>query len=464
MASKKTENATTMLRVAVQLVLSITLLAAVALATKMLIDAKQEPVAAPQPSHGPLINVETAKAHDIEVRIKGYGTVKPRVQVQVVPQVSGKVVEAHAALVSGGFIAAEEPLVRIDDADYKLAVQKAEAQVAAAEVKLDLEIAEAQVARAEWESLHPDEPAPPLVMRKPQINQAKAALAAAAAALSEAKLALKRTTVSVPFDCRVLSESIDAGQYIVAGQPVATVYGTQTVEIAVPLEDRELRWFDVPVGPDAQDPDGQQRGSPVDVMAEFAGGRHVWQGWVVRTEGAVDERSRMVNVVVQVPHPFDDESGRPPLVPGMFVEVAIRGTTLHDVVPVPRHALHHNERLWVIQRHNDDPSLDQPTDGDEAAASVASMTEGADDPKAGSDAAENEHQIESPKYLRIRRAEVVRKDREFAYLRSGIKQGEMVVVSPLDTVTDGMRVRTSLQPNSYIVWAERELTAQGGQP
>jgi RND family efflux transporter MFP subunit len=226
------------------------------------------------------------------------------------------------------------------------------------------------------------------VVREPQVALARAELQAAKAELAAAALALDRTTITLPFDGVVVSESVDPGQVVAPGRAVARVYGTATVEVRVPLDDRELQWFQLPSGPGTT-------GAVAEVTTRFAGHRHAWAGRVVRMEGQVDPTSRLVHVVVEVPRAFARTEGRPPLMPGTFVDVVIRGTVLNGVVPVPRHALHGGGDLWVVE------------DG----------------------------------LLRVRGVEVVRADRDTAYLSGGVSGGDLVVVSALDAVADGMAVR-----------------------
>jgi multidrug efflux pump subunit AcrA (membrane-fusion protein) len=95
----------------------------------------------------PLLKAYVVNVQDIQMVVRGYGTVEPKVQVQVVPQVSGRVDNCHNDFVNGGFFKAHEPLITIDQRDYKLAVENAEAAVAADRVYLDRELAEADVAR-----------------------------------------------------------------------------------------------------------------------------------------------------------------------------------------------------------------------------------------------------------------------------------------------------------------------------
>lgn len=346
----------------------------------------------------PLVKIQTIGRCDIKMVVQGYGTVQPKVQADVVPQVSGKVVAISENFKDGGFVKAYETLITIDPRDYELAVQRAEAEVASAEVALDIERAEAEVSRQEWQQLNPGtEPSSPLVVREPQIRQAETRLQAAQAALATAQLNLERTKVSLPFDGRVVQETVDLGQYVISGQSIGEVYSIEAVEIEVPLEDRELAWFDIPANPVSISGNGSgKRGSQVDVIADFAASTHIWEGHVVRTTGAIDKTSRMVSVVVEVPQPFRDADGRPPLVPGMFVELHIKGKVLRNALKVPRYAIHSGNQVWVINKDR----------------------------------------------LLIKQVHIARQDQEYAYVVSGLTDNPTIVVSPLEAVTDGMLVRT----------------------
>ncbi len=349
----------------------------------------------------PLVKVHQLKTQDIPMVVRGYGTVSPKVEVDIIPEVAGKVVSINPEFKAGDFILADEQILQIDPRDYELAVQQATAAVADAQVKLDTEVAEAEVARREWEQLHPNtEPASPLVLREPQIRQAKATLESAKAQHAIAELRLKRTNLSLPFDALIVSEKVDLGQYVVVGQPLGVAYGIEAVEIEVPLEDEELAWFDVFDNPVLRNGSGPAvKKTLATVKADFAGGEHHWEGYVARTTGQVDRTSRMVSVVIEVPKPFDTAGDKPPLLPGAFVEVHIHGNELKSAVAVPRDAIHGGNKVWLV---NDD-------------------------------------------VLHIEALEIARADKDFAYAISGIADGAMVVVSSLDTIVEGMKVRTQVE-------------------
>jgi len=362
----------------------------------------------------PLVKIERLERRDIQMVIRGYGTVSPRVQVEIVPQVSGKVVWVNPQFKAGGFIRHGEQILKIDPRDYDLAVRQANSAVAEAQVKLDLERAEAKVARVEWQQINPDkEPTSPLVFREPQIRQAQARLESANAVLATANLNLERTQLTLPIDALVMSEKVDLGQYVMIGQSVGAAYGIESMEIEVPLEDRELAWFDIPDNAvSVNGTEGSAKGPIARVKADFAGAEHIWRGRVVRTTGQVDKTSRLISVVVEVPEPFKGSDSRPPLLPGMFVEVLIEGNILKNAIAVPRDAMRNSNEVWVAE------------DGQ----------------------------------LHIQSLDIVRADKDFAYARSGLDDGDMIVISSLDTVIEGMRVRIQSEPATTFAEASRDET------
>ncbi len=364
-----------------------------------LVKMRKPPAKAEQEVLAPLVKTEQLRAADIQMTIEGNGTVKPRVEVDIVPEVPGKVVSIHPQMKVGGFIRAGETILQIDKRDYKLAVEQSNAVVAQAQVALDMEKAEAEVAKKEWEQLHPGtEPDSPLVLREPQIRQAEASLESANAQLATANLKLERTEVSLPLDILITSEKVDLGQYVNVGQSLGSGYGVDAVEIEVPLEDEELAWFDVFGGAVSVNGNGpSSKRTPVTVKARFAGAEHTWQGYVTRTTGQADRMSRMVSVVVEVAQPFDGPSGKPPLLPGVFADVIIEGRILKDAVAVPRDAIREGNKIWVVN------------DG----------------------------------RFHVRSLDIVRSDKDYAYAVSGLEDNTAIIVSSLDAAVDGMEVRTA---------------------
>ena len=345
----------------------------------------------------PMVRVAKIRTGPQAVIIRGEGTVKPVHEIELVPQVGGRIVFVSPVMVDGGEFKKGKVLLRIDPLDYELAVTLAKARVKDSESLLRVAEEEAASAKEEWQLLYQNkkdliETIPALVAKEPQLAAAKAKLAADRADLQKAMLNLERTVLKAPFDGRVSDENVDIGLYVTAGRSLATFFSTRAAEIVVPFDDESLYWFDVP----GFTP-GNGQGSPVKVIARVAGRDLSWKGKIMRAEGKLDERTRMVNVVVRVEKPY---ATKPPLVAGLFVTIEIQGHTLEDAAIIPRAALRDNNIVWVV---------------DEAGR------------------------------LSFRSVDVARLESNRAMLRSGLEDGEMVVTSGLKAVTDGMQVRIAPQ-------------------
>ena len=374
----------------------------------LLVGLSEPPRREEQPYKGPLVEVMNADPRAVEVVVEGQGTVQPGAQIELVPRVSGTVVWKSPQLERGGFFHQGDLLARIDPEDYELAVERMEADVAQARYRFDLASGEAGVARREWELLNPASSgagsAPDsLVLHIPQLRAARAALAAAEARLKEARLQLARTRLLAPFDGRVRDTSLDAGQFVTQGRPVAQLYSIEKAEIVVPIADKDLAWFDMsrlsmvePAGEAGRLDPAPDRGPLATVRGWYAGSRHSWRGRVVRVEGELDPRSRMAHLVVEVDDPYG--AGETPLVVGLFVDVAVAGRTVEGVRVVPRLVLRPDHSVWTVGAEG---------------------------------------------ILRVRKARVVHSRKDEVLIRVDMESDESIVVSQLRGVTDGMRVRVA---------------------
>ncbi|MFW6011578.1 MAG: efflux RND transporter periplasmic adaptor subunit [Desulfosalsimonas sp.] len=337
----------------------------------------------------PIVRIAPVLIKDRDMTITAEGTVRPLAETRIVPQVSGKVVRASENLVNGGSFKKDDLMLEIEPDDYEIALILARAGLREAESSYQTALQESRAAAAEWEKLNPGKEPPDLVAKKPQLQAALANLEAREADVKKARLNLERTKIHAPFDCRVSQEQVDRGQYVTAGQGLATVFSTRTAEIVVPVESRDLAWIDIPGFTS-----GNDKGSPAKVSADIAGKRYTWEGGIIRAEGRIDERTRMVNVVIRVQEPYEKV---PPLAPGQFAEVEISGRTLRDAAVIPRAALHGENTVWAVD-----------TDSGR---------------------------------LYIRSVDVAYMGDYGAVIRSGLKPGESVAVSPVKGVTDGMKVK-----------------------
>jgi len=344
----------------------------------------------------PLVSVMEVEIEDVRLSVRTQGTVAPRTESTLVPEVAGRIVSASDSFADGGFFEKDDVLLTIDPRNYELGVVRARARVAEARVRVEREEEEAAVARKEWQSLGRGEPTP-LVLREPQLAEAKAGLEAAEADLERSRIDLERTKIRAPYDGRVRDKSVDLGQYVTPGTPVARIYAVDFAEIRLPIPDAELAYLrDLPLV--YRGVSSGETGPEVILRARFAGREHEWKGTVVRTEGELDPQTRMVHVVARVKDPYapGDDRDRPPLAVGVFVEAEIMGRLAEGVVVLPRSVMRGADRVLVV-------------DGEDR--------------------------------LRFREVGVLKTDRERVVIDSGLEAGDLVCVSHLEAVTDGMRVR-----------------------
>jgi RND family efflux transporter MFP subunit len=364
----------------------------------------------------PLVRTVRVEPQPVQFTVRAHGTVVPRTESELVPQVSGEVVWVSPALVSGGFFEAGEPLVRIDRRDYEADLESARAGAARAQ---------SEYGRATKERERQQRLAHRSVASEARIDDAENAYRAAKAALREAEARLdraerdlERTGLRAPYAGRVRTERVDVGQFVSRGVAIATLYAVDYAEVRLPIPDRELAYVDLPLayrpgaGSEAEaGTAAAENGSPVRLRAEFAGREHVWTGRIVRTEGEIDPKSRMVHAVARVEDPYAREAGRerPPLAVGLFVEAEILGRSVDAAVMLPRAAL-----------RRDEAGPGEPSRDGHFVLVVSDESR-----------------------LEFRPVEVLRRERERVVIGAGLAAGERVCVSPLRAPVDGMAVRVA---------------------
>jgi RND family efflux transporter MFP subunit len=296
--------------------------------------------------------------------------------------------------VDGGSFAEGDALLRIDDADYRTAVQRSEAALERAEV-------EHEFARDELERLkrlHAQNltSQSQLDAARRTFRVAEANLLEGRAALEQAQRDLDRTELRAPFDGLVRDEQVDLGQFISRGNSIGTIYATDYVEVRLPMAADQLVYLGMPVYVRGELPEAMR--PPVSVAADFGQVRLVWDGELVRMEAEVDERSRMVYGVARVRMEKDSEI---PMIPvGLFVQAEIRGRRVDDVVRLPRSAMRDSNQVLVVDEDN---------------------------------------------RLRFRQVTILRLEHDEVLVSAGLENGELVCISPMQTVVDGMQVEAVIE-------------------
>jgi RND family efflux transporter MFP subunit len=340
-----------------------------------------------------LVEAIQAEARSLNFIVQSQGTVRPRTETTLVPQVSGIVVSVSPDFVAGGFFRAGEVLLEIDPSDYRTALKRAEAALASRKAKQAEETSRSEQAVKDWRNLGRAGDPPDLVMRKPQLADALANVLAAEADIEKARRDLQRTRISVPYDGLLRERRVDIGQYVTPGTQLGISFAVDTAEIRLPLAVADLSFLDLPRSTDTEPEDYPE----VSLAADFGSETKTWDARLIRTEGVLDESSRVLYVVASVVDPYGllGQSRQDELRMGTFVRAAINGRYVDNVVVLPRYVLRNDNTVLVANEERE---------------------------------------------LEVREVVVARAEARQVYITAGVSDGEMVVTTTLDAPIPGTRL------------------------
>ncbi len=427
--------------VALRVVLSIVLIVLIAGggigAFSTLMSLKKPPArtAGSPPRTAVQVEVATRRAHH-EV-VGGYGRARPLRAADVAAEVAALVVSVADELEAGSHVDAGAELVRLDDRDFKLALARARSTVrqSQAEVTRDRSISEnldAQIitATSELETSERELDRIRGLARKgaaspseldgqtmqtsarklavlalesrratsvADVERGKAGLERAEAAVAEAQNNLDRTVIRAPYAGRIVARSAQPGSRVAPGALLFRIVDTTRVEVPIALA--AARFGSVRIGARAS-------------LRLSESGSVVWEGTVARVSPGVDADSRTFQAFLVVEAPAAsgaDATAESPVPPGAFVVAEIESTVHQNVFVIPRAAFI-GDIVYL--------ATETPSEGSAA--------------EAGSRRQALVHE---------RRPEVLLRLPDVVLARGGLEEGELVVVSNVEDIADGTRVR-----------------------
>lgn len=309
-------------------------------AGSVVINSKSAPETVEAPPLLRSINATRAAPERLALTVQSQGTVQPRQQINLIPQVSGQIEWVAPHFVNGGRFQTGELLLRIDASDYALALRSAEAAVADAQQQLDTVRAQADQAAADWSLLDKGEPSA-LALRKPQLAGAEARLLSTEAELERARLQLARTELRAPFNGVLGDKQVDFGQYVAAGAQLARLLSSDEMEVRLALPERDLQHLPLEaLG---------AGGAGIAVTLQGMNGTAAqWQARIVRSEGVLDPQTRNLTLVASISGAGLVAGNGQALLPGTFVTASITGRDMADVVRLPRTALHSARSVFLV--------------------------------------------------------------------------------------------------------------------
>lgn len=340
-----------------------------------------------------LVEVQTANRGDFTPVVAVMGQVMPAREVTLASRVGGEVSSQSDAFTPGRRVDAGEELLRLDPRDYQSILQQRRSELQQARADLALEQGQQAAARQEFELLGEDiETAnDALILRKPQLEQASARVAIAEAAVRRAELDLARTRIRAPFPAQVLSREVTLGSQVSAGQALGRLVGTGQywVEATVPLSKlNRLIFASDPDSPgalvrlhhDTVWPDGQSR-----------------EGRLAQLVGELDGNARMARVLITVDDPLalDQPADTPAMILGAIVRAEIIGRPLENVVRLERELIRRNSTVWVMEDRK----------------------------------------------LAIREVNVAFQNEKYAFVKTGLENGDRVIINDLSSVVSGASLR-----------------------
>jgi len=340
-----------------------------------------------------LVETIAAEKTTLNFAVYSQGSVQPRTETTLVAEVAGQIVSVSSNFIAGGFFRKGEVLLQIDPSDYETGLLRAQANLASPRAQYADQKARSEQALKDWTNLGREGEPSDLVLRKPQLAEALAGVQAAEAELKEAERDLQRTRIRVPYDGLVRSKQVDIGQYVTPGTPLGMTFAVDTAEIRLPLSSRDLAYLDLPSATRLD----QAHRVPVTLTTDNGGSGERWQAEIIRTEGVVDQSSRVVYAVAEVVDPYGvlGLSAQAELKMGSFVRAEIQGRRAEDVVVLPRSVLRPGDTVLIASEE---------------------------------------------RVLEIRQVEVARAEPRLVYISRGIAEGELVITTSMDAPIPGTRL------------------------
>ncbi|MEQ6168776.1 efflux RND transporter periplasmic adaptor subunit [Ekhidna sp. MALMAid0563] len=337
-----------------------------------------------------LVEVTSVQKGNFRPMIRATGTVQPSKDIMLSPRITGEVINIHPNFVPGATVAKGQILVKIDPSDYTNNVSLAESNLQIAQSNYDLELGQQEAAENDYRMAQMDidnNVNKDLLLRKPQLNIAKANLQRARAQLKQAQLDLERTEMKAPFDAHILSRSVNVGSQVSPGNEIARLVGVNEYWVNVNVPQSKVSWMNF-----------DEKSTDEDVIIR----NNSWyegqyrKGRLYKLIGTLTNQTRFAQVLIAVSKPMQATEKQPALMIGTFVEVEIPAKELVDVVRLDRDHLRKDNTVWVMENG----------------------------------------------LLSIKKVSVLFQDDVFAYVIDGLEGDSQVITTNLSTVVEGAEVRT----------------------
>lgn len=157
----------------------------------------------------------------------------------------------------------------------------------------------------------------------------------AQASVLRAKRNLQRTEIRAPYDAMINNRNIGLGSFVSTGSEIGMLLGTAIAEIRLPVADNQLQFLI-----------DQGNKAKVNLFGTFSGKEIQWHAEIARSEGVVDNKSRMSYLVAEIKDPYHLDKNKAdnelPLRFGSYVQAKILGQSIESASIVPRYLVVNN--------------------------------------------------------------------------------------------------------------------------
>ncbi|MCW5203968.1 efflux RND transporter periplasmic adaptor subunit [Desulfobulbus sp. US1] len=328
------------------------------------------------------VQVVQVRAEKAPVIISGYGEVVSRTVVTLPAEVAGRITFAHKDLQAGAIIKKGEILYRINEQDFRLNLETAQARLKS--LSRDLELARKEYRRVSNLYKKNKVGTQSSVEKGEQsVNAISSQMIQVEQSIAQAKLQLARCVIRAPFTGRIAELHAEQDEYVTPGKNLLTLTDDSDLEVQVSLDSRDaVDWL--------RFKPRKQQDSSWFGLPEKTGCTVTWtENAATRAEGRLDRvvrfdpRTRSLTVAIRLQ---PDTASVFPLVQGMFCRVDIEGRALDRVFILPRTAVSFEQTVYVAEENR----------------------------------------------LRTRKVEVARAEDGTAFITGGLEEGEQVIVTRLE--------------------------------
>jgi len=394
----------------IQFVLPLLALAAGIFVFVMLVKTKPKAKKKPVDHRGTLVETITVKSTSHNIDVRAHGTVAAEHLQIVSPEVGGRITWLNEDIEIGAHFTAKEKIARVDAREAYLAIQQQRAVVDSAKTALEIEQGRRNIALKEWKIMGGKKPTKgSLALRDPQMRTARMQIKSARSGLLRSQLTASKALIRAPFNGIVVSKSVSKRQLVMPGAPLIVLAGTDRFLVMVSVPLRRLEWINVP-GINGVKGDG---GSQVEVRQTVGEKYVVRVGKVIRMNAQLDPKGRMAQLIIAIDDPLrldpknkataktdlkPEQISKLPLLIGAFVSVRITGESVDKAIELPRLALRNGDMVYVLTK---DHTLD------------------------------------------IRKVTIFWRLPRSVLVRTGLKDGDKVIVSPVPVPIRGMKLRAA---------------------